>query len=382
MDKPNLPFIERDPDQSGVPEGLTRYLLRDWNWVHSAVISAITLTPDRSPFFYFDHDDRLSDDEQFDGHEPTYPGEPSRVYIRNGAHIDPVVLRMEVPPPPARIEPPKLKPDLQNLPGDLQTMYNALTGTMATRGEADAIAQAEARISLAKEIVSRVAIQHGAHAGNTPEAYIAYLRAHDLLPRFVDRLLGRLDADHRFPPSERATRQFHAYSDLARAALTCAYDPEHQLPEPDETPRWIISDEDSVEKRSDLAGRYFSLMTAMALMYSDDEGTTKQLQACTVTAEEWDANRSGGHLTFSLPPSCAPVQRDDVTAWCCDADWSPIEIIFHFVDGRLSWGEWIKYDKERANRSVTIWPPRMVVPDPTFCYRADELKEHNEKRKD
>lgn len=105
-----------------------------------------------------------------------------------------------------------------------------------------------------------------------------------------------------------------------------------------------------------LAQRYGPIIRQFAAIYPDDDALQAQLKAVSVTAEDWDINRAGGHLKFETPPDTALVDLDTLDAWTNDADGTPIDIILHFVGGRMNWGEWFRVD----GQPIETWPPPSI----------------------
>src|SRR5436305_1503253 len=102
-----------------------------------------------------------------------------------------------------------------------------------------------------------------------------------------------------------------------------------------------------------LMQRYGPIIKDFAKIYPDNEPLHAQLRAVSVTGEDWDINRAGGHLKLEVPMTTAAVDLDIIDARTTDADGALIGIILHFVDGRLNWGEWYRMDGE----PIRSWPP-------------------------
>ncbi|MFN2450031.1 MAG: hypothetical protein ABR508_09655 [Candidatus Baltobacteraceae bacterium] len=104
---------------------------------------------------------------------------------------------------------------------------------------------------------------------------------------------------------------------------------------------------------SDLTSRYSGFLGGIAAIYADDKGLKAQLKALAITREDWDDGFNGGHLRFETPVWADTVLYDTVDAFAHDADGARIEVILHFVGGRLNWGEWFRFDGE----PIRHWPP-------------------------
>ena len=101
---------------------------------------------------------------------------------------------------------------------------------------------------------------------------------------------------------------------------------------------------------------YGPILRQFAVLYPNNEALGAQLRAVSVTAEDWDLNRAGGHLQLKTPLDTAIVDLDIVDALADDADGTMIDIILHFVGGRLNWGEWYRVDAE----PIQSWPPDSI----------------------
>jgi hypothetical protein len=106
----------------------------------------------------------------------------------------------------------------------------------------------------------------------------------------------------------------------------------------------------------DLALKYRPLMERMSRIYQHSYEIAEQLRKAVVSAESWDAGRGGGHLRFTVPADVAPIETESIEAWALDSDNTPIQIMWHVVDGRLNWGEWIK----PTGTAIENWPPHEV----------------------
>lgn len=121
---------------------------------------------------------------------------------------------------------------------------------------------------------------------------------------------------------------------------------------------------------ADLASRYASLMEQMAKLYEESNAIAEQLRHVIVTAESWDRGRGGGHLQFTVPPDVTPVEAELIEAWARDSDNWPIQIIWHFVEGKLNWGEWIKVTF--TGGPIEEWPPTEISAAPP-TYSANDV---------
>lgn len=106
---------------------------------------------------------------------------------------------------------------------------------------------------------------------------------------------------------------------------------------------------------------YGPILEQFASLYADNEALGAQLRAVSVTAEDWDINRAGGHFQLGMPPDTAVVNLDIIDALADDADGTMIDIILHFVGGRLNWGEWYRVDAE----PIQAWPPSSIRRHPS-----------------
>lgn len=104
---------------------------------------------------------------------------------------------------------------------------------------------------------------------------------------------------------------------------------------------------------NDLNARYAGFLRDIAAVYPDDEPLREQLRVVSITQEDWDEGRGGGHFKFSTPASAAAVNYYTLDVFADDADGGKIDIILHFVNGLLNWGEWFRFDDE----AITRWPP-------------------------
>ncbi len=102
--------------------------------------------------------------------------------------------------------------------------------------------------------------------------------------------------------------------------------------------------------------RYGPVIAQFAALYPDDGGLQSQLHAVSVTAEDWDLNGAGGHLKLETPPNAAGVDLEIIDALANDRDGATIDIILHFVAGRLNWGEWYRVD----HKPIQSWPPASI----------------------
>lgn len=116
----------------------------------------------------------------------------------------------------------------------------------------------------------------------------------------------------------------------------------------------------------EIAARYAPMIAQIAQMYAADPYIYTQLRSLSVTREEWDANRRGGHFWFSV--SGPPAKREDflVDARAHDTDGAIIDIILHPVNGILNWGEWyrVPLSLDDLEQPIRGWPPRLVDPNP------------------
>lgn len=107
---------------------------------------------------------------------------------------------------------------------------------------------------------------------------------------------------------------------------------------------------------SDSHSQYDPLIKHIAALYADDTTIHEHLRTLTVASDEWDNGRGGGHLWFGSAQSAPLSDPDTVDAWALDSDGMPIEIILHYVGGRITWGEWYRVD----GRPIQRWPPPWV----------------------
>jgi hypothetical protein len=91
-------------------------------------------------------------------------------------------------------------------------------------------------------------------------------------------------------------------------------------------------------------------------LFPENATLQTHLRHLTVTREEWDDNRGGGHLWFEDSSSAPMLTSDTVDVFTEDADGTDIEIILHVVDGRIAWGEWYRVD----SAAILRWPPASV----------------------
>lgn len=106
----------------------------------------------------------------------------------------------------------------------------------------------------------------------------------------------------------------------------------------------------------DLARRYRHLIAQMTELYAGDDTVVEQLRQAVITDESWDSGCGGGHLRVGVPTDVPPAPVDTLHAWSLDSDETPIEIIWHFVNGRLNWAEWVK----STGTPITDWPPQTI----------------------
>ena len=94
----NMPtrVFERDPDQTGVPEGYEAFSLRWWTMVYSGRASAVSLGANHAPAFDWEGEMRAR--------LPNVPGEVSRIFVRAGGAIDPSVFELEATEVPSTLE--------------------------------------------------------------------------------------------------------------------------------------------------------------------------------------------------------------------------------------------------------------------------------------
>lgn len=101
---------------------------------------------------------------------------------------------------------------------------------------------------------------------------------------------------------------------------------------------------------------YGPIIEQFAVLYANNAALGAQLRGVSVTAEDWDLNRAGGHFRLETPSDSIAVDLDIVDALANDADGTMIDIILHFVGGRLNWGEWYRVDA----KPIQSWPPASI----------------------
>lgn len=173
MSQQRMPFIELDADQSGVPTGYTRYILRNWGIVHRVTIDGISIDEYGEPTLHVAGPEpgvEVAEGEGFTvDFEPSSPDEVSYLYLKPGGVIDPRVFRLRVPPPPKTIPKREWPPEIPPLPQPLDGLYRtALQSYKKTFNASELFIASVA-------ILTEVALDNGASPNQTLLDYIDFI---------------------------------------------------------------------------------------------------------------------------------------------------------------------------------------------------------------
>lgn len=180
-----LPYIELDPNQSDVPVGYTRYIVRDWRGVHLGTVEQINVTPEGEPELVSFGPEPSADGSIHDGpyessRQASYPGEISKIYLVPDGVIDPKIFNLRAGPLPQAAQllkktPNKILPDIKGLPADLRTLYETATSQYRSGAYDDAVKAIEL-------LISTVAVENGASPSLPFSCYIQYIAENSVGP--------------------------------------------------------------------------------------------------------------------------------------------------------------------------------------------------------